>query len=636
MENQKKELIYKDIEVEYLNSLVEKIQRARDIREQSHWQFDNMNYSDWYKENYLAAIGFVPPRTNATDTEVTTAFTNQKVKTLINILKGFNYSLDITSVDKDNRIQVEMGNVMEDLVKQTKRNENDDLQKKGLRYKEMIEQGDVFVEEYFNEKQELKKKPIGKFTGNLNFDWTEKLEKVLGKAETRVIPGLNFYPGNISSPDMEEQPYIFTVSNISYEEAKKIYGSWDRFEFVPCDLVSFNSSNYYGAILSLEQNTKNRVEVVKYYDRWNNEFMILLNGVMMMPIKFPLTMISPSGDYPIAKGSLYPRKDFFYSKSLASDTKVLQQVIDSAFISMVWKNQYSSRPSVVNNSGRELPAEVYQGGLILGNIQNPELITTLFPGIQITEADFSYFELINRLVEQNSFSSIIEGLGGQGETATQSIQQQRNSMKKIGNVIDGVVALESKLYWLRIFNILLNYTENEGMKKTFRKIITRVKKDGKDGYKIFSFDAEKASQSPLKTNVEANIISRENLGEKVDMVYIDPKYYKDSIENTWIVNVIPEASTASELQKAQLLELVNVVATFAPQEMNTNYILNRIISLSGEDPSKWLSQQQMPQNPMDIMNKAQERPTGKIEDELRQGVTNQSKSPSINTLQGTV
>jgi len=70
--------------------------------------------------------------------------------------------------------------------------------------------------------------------------------------------------------------------------------------------------------------------------------------------------------------------------------------------------------------------------------------------------------------------------------------------------------------------------------------------------------------------------------------------------------------------------------------MNTNYILNRIISLSGEDPSKWLSQQQMPQNPMDIMNKAQERPTGKIEDELRQGVTNQSKSPSINTLQGTV
>jgi len=533
MENQKKELIYKDIEVEYLNSLVEKIQRARDIREQSHWQFDNMNYSDWYKENYLAAIGFVPPRTNATDTEVTTAFTNQKVKTLINILKGFNYSLDITSVDKDNRIQVEMGNVMEDLVKQTKRNENDDLQKKGLRYKEMIEQGDVFVEEYFNEKQELKKKPIGKFTGNLNFDWTEKLEKVLGKAETRVIPGLNFYPGNISSPDMEEQPYIFTVSNISYEEAKKIYGSWDRFEFVPCDLVSFNSSNYYGAILSLEQNTKNRVEVVKYYDRWNNEFMILLNGVMMMPIKFPLTMISPSGDYPIAKGSLYPRKDFFYSKSLASDTKVLQQVIDSAFISMVWKNQYSSRPSVVNNSGRELPAEVYQGGLILGNIQNPELITTLFPGIQITEADFSYFELINRLVEQNSFSSIIEGLGGQGETATQSIQQQRNSMKKIGNVIDGVVALESKLYWLRIFNILLNYTENEGMKKTFRKIITRVKKDGKDGYKIFSFDAEKASQSPLKTNVEANIISRENLGEKVDMVYIDPKYYKDSIENTY-------------------------------------------------------------------------------------------------------
>jgi hypothetical protein len=339
MENQKKELIYKDIEVEYLNSLVEKIQRARDIREQSHWQFDNMNYSDWYKENYLAAIGFVPPRTNATDTEVTTAFTNQKIKTLINILKGFNYSLDITSVDKDNRIQVEMGNVMEDLVKQTKRNENDDLQKKGLRYKEMIEQGDVFVEEYFNEKQELKKKPIGKFTGNLNFDWTEKLEKVLGKAETRVIPGLNFYPGNISSPDMEEQPYVFTVSNISYEEVKKIYGSWDRFEFVPCDLVSFNSLNYYGAILSLEQNTKNRVEVVKYYDKWNNEFMILLNGVMMMPIKFPLTMISPSGDYPIAKGSLYPRKDFFYSKSLASDTKVLQQVIDSAFISMVWKNQ---------------------------------------------------------------------------------------------------------------------------------------------------------------------------------------------------------------------------------------------------------------------------------------------------------
>lgn len=640
MEKQKEvstELVYNEKEQAYINYLLNRIQHSKDIREKAYWQFNGIDYSTWYNQNAKASTGYTPPRKNNTDTEVTTAFTNQKIKTLINILKGFNYSLDITCVDKESRIQSQLGNVMESLVKQTKRNEDDELNKKSLRYKEMIEQGDVFVEEFFSESQSVKKVPKGKFDGKLNFEWTEKLEDVLGRAESRVIPGLNFYPGNIGTPFMSEQPYCFTATVISYQEAKSLYGKWDRFKFVPRDLTSFNQETYYGSMVMTEIDRKDMVEVVKYYDKWKNEFMILLNGVMMMPIEFPMTIISSSGDFPIAKGSLYPRKDFFYSKSLAADTKMLQEVVDSAFISMVWKNQYSARPSVVNNSGRDLPKDVYQGGIIMGNIQNPELITPLFPGIQITEADFNYFALVNNLVEQNSFSSIIEGLGESGSTATQSIQQQRNSMKKLGNVIDGIVALESKLYWLRIFNILANYTENDDIKKSFRKIITKVKKDGKDGYKIFSFDEEKAKQDPQLTNVEANIVSNENLGANVEMVYISPKYYKESIQNIWIVNVTPESSTASELQKAQLLELVNVIAAFAPQQMNTNYILTRIISLSGEDPSKWLVEQQQPQmNPEQLAQVAQDRPSGKIEDELRQGVGNQAKAPSINTLQGSV
>ena len=640
MEEEKKDLqeqlVYNPKEISYLNYLVTRIQHSRDLRNAPHWQFDNMTYPDWYKSNAKAAVGFKAPRANPTDTEVTTALTSQKVKTLVNILMGFNYSIDITSVNKDSRIQVEMGNCMEELVKQTKRNESDNLKKKSLRFKEMIEQGDVFVEEYFKESQKMSKTPKGKFTGSMKFEWTEKLEDVLGQAETKIIPGLNFYPGDVTSPDMEEQPFVFTASTMSYAQAEKMYGKWDRFKFVPKDLVTFSDTLYYGSIISLEKETKERVEMVKYFDKWANEFMIMLNGVMMMPIKFPLTMVSPSGDYPVANGSLYPRKDFFYSKSLAADTKTLQEIVDAAFMGMVWKQQYSSRPSVVNNSGRKLPSSVYQGGIIMENIQNPELIVPLFPSIQITEADFNYFQLVNQLVEKNSFSSIIEGLGGTGDTATQSIQQQRNSMKKLGNVIDAAVAVETKLYWLRIYNIIKNYTDNDKIKKVFRKIITRTKKDGKDGYKIYSFDEEKAKQDPLLTKVEAGIVSNENLGKGVEMIYIDPKLYKESINNIWIVNVIAESSTVSELQKAQLLELVRVVATFAPQQMNTDYILTRIIALSGEDPSKWLKTQNQAMPQEQLAAQAEARPTGTIEKQLKQGVGNQAKAPSINTLMGQV
>jgi len=80
---------------------------------------------------------------------------------------------------------------------------------------------------------------------------------------------------------------------------------------------------------TLENLEKNMVEVIRYQDKWSNEFMIFINGVMMLPVGFPLTAVSPSGEYFLAKGSSHPISWFFaYSKSLGSKSKVDQAVLD--------------------------------------------------------------------------------------------------------------------------------------------------------------------------------------------------------------------------------------------------------------------------------------------------------------------
>ena len=76
--------------------------------------------------------------------------------TLLSILKGYNYEANIIAYDEENRAYVELGQLMEDLVKKVLILDDRDEQEV-LEILEFLQQGDVFVEVYWKEEIKTKK-----------------------------------------------------------------------------------------------------------------------------------------------------------------------------------------------------------------------------------------------------------------------------------------------------------------------------------------------------------------------------------------------------------------------------------------------------------------------------------------------
>ena len=79
-----------------------------------------------------------------------------------------------------------------------------------------------------------------------------------------------------------------------------------------------------------------------YQNKWTNEFMIWCNGVMMLPLGYPLTALNGKCEYTVIKLSVEPISEFFfYSKSIPAKTKVDQAIYDEMYRLMILKFRQS-------------------------------------------------------------------------------------------------------------------------------------------------------------------------------------------------------------------------------------------------------------------------------------------------------
>ena len=139
-----------------------------------------------------------------------------------------------------------------------------------------------------------------------------------------------------------------------------IFGKWDRWENVSKKIKKFD--NQYGNWRLLETED-DYVEIVRYQDKWNNEFVVLLNGVLMTPVGLPL----PWGyeDYNIAQQNLEPiHAKFAFGKSLVFRIRNKVAILDEMMRLAVLKTQKSFMPPYVNISGRVLSNRVLMPGKI--------------------------------------------------------------------------------------------------------------------------------------------------------------------------------------------------------------------------------------------------------------------------------
>lgn len=583
------------------------------VQKNTNWpEFDDQNHHQWYDTNGRAACSYNAPKENEEDTRIVTGTTQEKEATLLSAILNYNLEANVQAFDKDSMEYVELGENMEDMIRKSREIEDYDM-RRPLIYKEMFDQGTVFVEEVSVERMVSVKKMKNKdwSMGGVNpskIKWDTKLKKLYAECQVNLLPGTNVFLGNIREFFIDKQPYLFTRDTIPYNEAAALFSGWERFQYVPRKVTPYMATEGEVGIYrdwSVIQCEENMVEVIKFQDPIKNEFQIFLNGVMMLPIEFPLTEISPSGRFTIAKGDVEPISRWFaYSKSVPAKTKVDQGLLDEVYRLLILKMKKSLMPPMANNTNKHLSRRVLFPGKITRDIDVTKFVPIGGEEKGITPAEFTFFQTMKQMIDEKSVQPVFSGDIQKGNaTATQIIEQKKQQMMKLGLAIWGVISLEKQLAYLRLHNILATWTKKvdervDPIRKQIQDVYRSVSvdstfPDGRKGTKVIEFNPELAQFLGSNPNGPAMIEKEEELlsepGRPVRKVYLDPKELR-TIDMHWYINITPTEKETTELQRVLFVQNIKDAAElFGPQSLNVEHLKHRFALLAKEDPDKFFT-----------------------------------------------
>ena len=185
-------------------------------REMKHPELDGMTYLEWYDSNRKKDLSYIPPKKTKDDIRIVTGTTREKDTSLLATLLNMNVEPQIHAFDEDNMVVSELGTNVADLVKKSRHIEDWDKKRSNI-YREMIAQGDVFVEEIFREEfqdipiDQLDWDPTKNTISELSFK--TRLQKVYSGCEVRMVNGKKVLLGSVRIEHIEDQDIVAIITS---------------------------------------------------------------------------------------------------------------------------------------------------------------------------------------------------------------------------------------------------------------------------------------------------------------------------------------------------------------------------------------------------------------------------------------
>lgn len=649
------------------------LERMRNQREQTYKEFDNMTYTQRYEVQRNTDMAYNDLQGDQDERDkgfsLTTGVTRHKDTTVLSHLMSMQFDANLEARDDENTLHIELGENVEDLVKISRDYEMYDLKRNSI-YRELISQGDVFVEEqiveYIEVVKDCKSKDGDSWKPGMkieSFKVDDKpILKTYSQCEAKLMPGKYVFLGTITEQNIRKQNIVATYEEKSFEEAKTIFGWWDRWQYVEAaidpnnckDNVSeqFNTGvavtnsglGSYGSdyFWSMVKPGKGNVGIVKIYEPFDNNFMLFINGIMMLPCGFPLTKISPSGFAPIANAGAERIPNFSYSKGIPSNTYVDEKLYDYVYQSMMKKMMQSAEPTLANRTGIVLPRNFMKPGKAIPGVSAKGLEAFLPAETRtITQSDNLFFqtarEILNTKTVDDAFSS---SKNNQNTTATQFLEEKKNTIAKLFQMVDAVVHLERQLVELRIANIITHWTKPEvspvyedveklvdGIKKSTKErkekkkyrteiVKTQLKRENKEGMRIIRFYDEDSTKLPTirEQQKEENLLEKD-YGMPVRVTYLHAPEFMRSLNWYWTIKIVPRSEDATKLEVLTYIDNKTRIANiFGVDAINRDYTLQRVATMMNEDyekayvPTNMNTMKDMLQNTLSKSGKTEQNP----------------------------
>ena len=586
--------------------------QAQQQRSQPYPEFGGVSYLQRFENNRNKANTILPPKKNENDVLISSGTLETKLDAVLSSVNNLNLSGTVKAFDKNKSKVVLAGIALEDAIFMTEELEGDE-EKKLARQKELLIQGEVFVEDKWVRKYKIKKQLNEKnFNGQFKgVDWTQKLEKCFEGPERSVKYGPNVYLGSITTFGIPNQPYIFIAEVKSYAEAQGIFGGWERWKYVSEVLQQVNPEANGNATITqsskvwtLNSIGAEQVEVAVYQDKWNNELQILLNGQPMLPIGFPLSAISPDGEYTLEMQVLKAIDNFAYGRGFIQSAEKASDLLDEMLRLSVLKTRKSFMPSYINTSKRVISARVLQPGNIAMGIAADALHQIGDQSEGVTNSEFAMIRELSERIDRQTVSPQFTGQQGKsGTTATEIQELQRQAKATQGLIIFACAMLEKKLDYKRLYILLENYynpiqkivlSDQPQYNITSRE--TNIPGVGMGERQVIPMKGE----IPDPATIRAMEINDEKMrGFPVQKIFMDPDEMKRNISE-WYIVVVPrekDTSTTDKLMFREMITDLSNIMTMTGIRPNPDMIKEEFGRVFNKDASKVFAENAAPADP---------------------------------------
>lgn len=435
---------------------------------------------------------------------------------------------------------------------------------------------------------------------NIKFKEKVILEKKLFTREVRLQ---DFYFGTLSTRRMKDQPDCVWRKVMRLNDFKREFNGWDESKYV-LPGGDLTDETFFSNFTSDEvrERESELVEVLRYFSKEADEFVILANGVWINPIGKKVSPIPfAHKKLPFFTVLFEPfASDFPYGKA-APDKYLGEQDAINALYNMLLDQTYVSvhKPLITGDEDfiddvDLLPGKVNYIGADVANVQELQISPP-------SPTHFSMLQLLHNSLQESSVDAAQQGISSEAKTATAVRQAASAAARTFLLFLKFVYHGYKRKAELRTKNILQFLTSPSEIEKVL----------GEDGEEKFNeaFQAFKLNNVSLANGKQGSRIielmpDRDTLTQKfgerekertelesqnIEKIYILPEYIR---EFDFDVEIVAGSSMneAEEVQQALSLQFIQSALTMFPDLVNREVLFEDFLKTFKKDVNRLKAQ----------------------------------------------
>ncbi len=439
---------------------------GRNVTDKEYNQFNGRNrdqcIDDWTKR----WNGYVPPANPLLDRDQSRMFLNFTRNQVISYLAKVALQRVKSKIKAVNRksglADQRLSQLLEDLNTFSLDAENGDARYLEAAFEACVK-GTVVVYEGYRRQTQKIKSPMRFNPENGELEWKEEEQVIFDNAYQEVVPLEDFFIANPYQPDVQKQPFVLWRRITTYDEAFTEFGHYKNWEYVqkgggPAGgSVAGTATTFYRNKIFTDL-SENQVEVLRYYNRRKNLYVLTVNGVVLYQGPIP----RKDGRYPFAKGIFEPfDNSFFWGMGFPNKIMGEQDLMNTFWNMMNDKTFASLLPMGLSSDLDDMiEDDVLQPNKIRKVADAEKWKFINLPGVNAGET--TMMQMAINFARENSGD--MSGAGnaatpkGGKITARQALLQQQESMQRLGFSMNFLEDFERDRTILRINTILQYYS----------------------------------------------------------------------------------------------------------------------------------------------------------------------------------